>query len=58
MCMTKTNSKETYSPSYRNAHDENPYTRKWIVIRTNMCSTKTFMAQLSEIAGQKSQKNV
>ena len=29
------------SHSYRNVHDENPYTRKWIVIRTKMCMTKT-----------------
>ena len=27
--------------SYRNVHDENPYTKKWIVIRTKMCMTKT-----------------
>ena len=26
---------------YRNVHDENPYTKKWIVIRTEMCMTKT-----------------
>ena len=41
MCMTKTHSKEMDSQSYRNVHDENPYTRKWIVIRTNMYRTKT-----------------
>ena len=27
--------------SYRNVHDKNPYTKKWIVIRTEMCMTKT-----------------
>ena len=26
--------------SYRNVHDENPYTKKWIVIRTKMYMTK------------------
>ena len=26
---------------YRNVHDEKPYTKKWIVIRTEMCMTKT-----------------
>ena len=41
MCMTKTHSKEMDSHSYRNVHDENPYTRIWIVIRTNMYMTKT-----------------
>ena len=29
------------SHSYRNVHDENQYTRIWIVIRTNMYMTKT-----------------
>ena len=26
---------------YRNVYDKNPYTKKWIFIRTNMCMTKT-----------------
>ena len=26
---------------YRNVHDENPYKKKWIFIRTKMCMTKT-----------------
>ena len=26
---------------YRNVNDENPYTKKWIVICTEMCMTKT-----------------
>ena len=26
---------------YRNVHEENPYTKKWIVICTEMCMTKT-----------------
>ena len=29
------------SHSYRNVHDENPYNKKWIVICTKMCMTKT-----------------
>ena len=29
------------SHSYKNVRDENPYTRKLIVIRTNMYMTKT-----------------
>ena len=29
------------SNSYRNVHDENPFKKKWIVIRTEMCMTKT-----------------
>ena len=29
------------SHSYRNVHDENLYTKKWIVIRAEMCMTKT-----------------
>ena len=40
MCMTKTHSKEMDSHSYRNVNDENPYTRIWIVIFTNMYMTK------------------
>ena len=35
MCMTKTNM-DMDSHSYRNVHDENPYTMKWIVIRIEM----------------------
>ena len=31
------------SHSYRNVHDENPFKKKWIVIRTEMCMTKTHM---------------
>ena len=30
---------DTYS--YKHMHDKNPYTKKWIVIRTEMCITKT-----------------
>ena len=41
MCMTKTHSKEVDSHSYKHVHDENPFTRKWIVIRTNMYIRKT-----------------
>ena len=41
MCMTKTHSKEMDSHSYRNVHDEKPYTIIWIVIRTKMYRTKT-----------------
>ena len=26
---------------YKDVHDENPYTRKWIVICIKMCMTKT-----------------
>ena len=29
------------SHSYRNVHDKNPYTNKWIVILTKMCMMKT-----------------
>ena len=29
------------SHSYRNVNDVNPYKKKWIVIRTKMCMTKT-----------------
>ena len=39
--MTKTLSKEMDSHSYINVHDENPYTRKWMVNHTNMYMTKT-----------------
>ena len=28
------------SHSYKNVHDENPHTKKWIVIRTEMCIDK------------------
>ena len=31
---------------YRNVHDENPYTRKWIVIHTNMYMTKTHLKEM------------
>ena len=41
MFMTKNHSKEMDRNSYRNVYDENPYTRKLIVIRTNMYMTKT-----------------
>ena len=29
------------SHSYRNVNDENPYTKKWIVIHTEICMTRT-----------------
>ena len=32
---------EMDSHSYKNVQDENEYTMKWIVIRTEMCMTKT-----------------
>ena len=38
--MTKNHSKEMDSHSYKNVHDENPYTRKWIVIHTKIYMTK------------------
>ena len=31
------------SHSYRNVHDVNPFKKKCIVIRTEMCMTKTYM---------------
>ena len=34
------------SHSYRNVHDENPFTRKWIVSRTNMYMTKTHSKEM------------
>ena len=37
--MTKTN-KNMDSNSYINVHDKNPYDKKWIVIRTEMCMKK------------------
>ena len=39
---------------YRNVHDENPFKMKWIVIRTEMCMTKTH----SKINGSHSYRNV
>ena len=40
MCMKKTDN-HMDSHLYRDVHDENPCTKKWIVIRTKMCMTKT-----------------
>ena len=37
----ETHSKRNGSHSYRNVHDENQFKKKWIVIRTEMCKTKT-----------------
>ena len=39
MCMTKTHN-NIDSHSYRNVHDENPYTKKWIVIHIEICNDK------------------
>ena len=44
MCMTK-NHMNMDSHSYRNVHDKNPYNKKWIVIRTEMCMTNTHTAR-------------
>ena len=46
MCMTKIHSKRNDSILYRNVHDENPHTRKWIVIHTNMYMTKTHSKEM------------
>ena len=35
------------SHPYRNVHDENPYTNKWTVIRTEMFMTKTHTKELT-----------
>ena len=46
--------KNMESHSHRNVHDENPYTKKWTVIRTEMCMTKTH----SKRNGSHSYRNV
>ena len=38
--MTKTHNNMD-SHLYRNVHDEKPYNKKWVVIRTEMCLRKT-----------------
>ena len=52
MYVTK-NPKVYGSHSYRNVHDRNPYTKKWIVICTEMCMTKTHIQRNGQSFVQK-----
>ena len=46
--MTKTHSKEMDSKPYRSVHDENKYTRKWIVSHTHTYMTKTHSKEMEK----------
>ena len=38
--------KNSLFPFNRNEHDENPFKKKWIVIRKEMCMTKTIQKEM------------
>ena len=46
-CRWRKTQKNMDSHPYRNVHDENPYTNKWTVIRTEMFMTKTHTKELT-----------